>query len=116
MRIGFVGSGKVGTALAVALATKGYFIRAAASRSLASSDGLALKVNEVSPARCAVVGTPQEVANLCDLVFVTDTTVRRGNQKIDPVAVVSEIILVGIGVAAMALITADRNAGKLIRQ
>lgn len=71
MCVGFVGAGTVGTALAVTLSRQGYVVAAVASRTFASAERLARTVNEVSPATCAALKRPQQVADLCDLVFIT---------------------------------------------
>ncbi|MEW5826919.1 MAG: Rossmann-like and DUF2520 domain-containing protein [Candidatus Bipolaricaulota bacterium] len=65
-RIGFIGAGVVGTALAVALADADYPVAAVHSRDLARRDEL---VRSLPAARSA--STRQEVAELCDLVFLT---------------------------------------------
>ena len=64
--IGFIGAGKVGTALAVTLSGKGYPVVAVHSRTRASSQRLADSV-----ADCRVCDTGQEVAETAELVFVT---------------------------------------------
>ena len=64
--IGFIGAGKVGTALAVTLSGKGYAVVAVYSRTRASSQRLADSVDD-----CRVCDTGQEVAETADLVFVT---------------------------------------------
>ena len=65
-RIGFIGAGTVGRALAITLANEGYHVAAAASRTRASAEALAAPVPG-----CAVLGTAQAVANAADLVFIT---------------------------------------------
>jgi len=65
IKIGFIGAGTVGTALAVLLNRQGYQIVAVASRSRASAEKLAKGING-----CRVVNN-QEVANVADLVFIT---------------------------------------------
>jgi predicted short-subunit dehydrogenase-like oxidoreductase (DUF2520 family) len=62
--LGFIGAGRVGTGLALSFARAGCRIVAVASRSTASAKKLAKRVR----ARAA---TPQEVAEQCDLVFLT---------------------------------------------
>ena len=66
MKIGFIGAGTVGTALALRLREKGYPVVAVASRSRASAERLAGRV-----AGCAVCDHPDEVAQMAELVFVT---------------------------------------------
>lgn len=65
-RIGFIGAGSVGSALAFALAHAGYPVEAVASRSPASARRLAQRLP-----RCRAFPSPQMVANTCDLVFLT---------------------------------------------
>jgi predicted short-subunit dehydrogenase-like oxidoreductase (DUF2520 family) len=64
--IGFIGAGKVGTALAVKLSAKGHRVVAAASRTRASADKLAESVPG-----CTAYDAKQAVADAADLVFVT---------------------------------------------
>ena len=64
--IAFIGAGLVGTTLAMALDREGYRIRAVASRSRASADALASRIQGCHP-----FATPQEAADAGDLVFIT---------------------------------------------
>ncbi len=64
-RLGFIGAGRVGTALATALAERGYHITAVASRSHASAARLAGKIY-----KCQIC-TPQQVAENADTIFIT---------------------------------------------
>ena len=64
-KIGFIGAGIVGTALAILLNRRGYQIVAVADRSRTSAENLAKTINN-----CRVVNN-QEVANTADLVFIT---------------------------------------------
>lgn len=66
MRIGFIGAGVVGTALAVRLHERRYDIVAAASRRLSSAENLAGNVPG-----CRSFENKQAVADASDLVFVT---------------------------------------------
>jgi len=65
-KIGFIGAGTVGTALAVRLSEKGYPVTAVASRTLASANRLAGMVDN-----CQVKKSPQEVAEATEMVFIT---------------------------------------------
>ncbi len=65
-KIGFIGAGVVGTALAVRLSEKGYPVVAVASRSKSSADKLAKAVTE-----CRAYESKQSVVDISDLVFVT---------------------------------------------
>ena len=66
VKIGFIGAGTVGTALAVRLAEKGYTVVAVASRARSSADRLAGLLDG-----CQAYDSKQTVADLADLVFVT---------------------------------------------
>ncbi len=66
MKIGFIGAGTVGTALAVRLSSKGYPVIAVASRTKTSAQRLAQAVPG-----CRVCDSPQEVADIAQLVFIT---------------------------------------------
>jgi predicted short-subunit dehydrogenase-like oxidoreductase (DUF2520 family) len=66
VKVGFIGAGTVGTALAVRLFQKGCPVVAVSSRSLASAQKLAELVTD-----CRVCHTAQEVADSADLVFIT---------------------------------------------
>jgi predicted short-subunit dehydrogenase-like oxidoreductase (DUF2520 family) len=65
-RIGFIGAGTVGTALAVRLSQKGYPVVAAYSRSKRSAQRLAELVKG-----CSAYEDVQAVANNAELVFIT---------------------------------------------
>jgi predicted short-subunit dehydrogenase-like oxidoreductase (DUF2520 family) len=64
--IGFIGAGKVGTALAKKLFENGYRVVAVASKNRKASERLADLLSG-----CQVFETPQEVANTADHVFIT---------------------------------------------
>jgi predicted short-subunit dehydrogenase-like oxidoreductase (DUF2520 family) len=66
LRLGFIGAGTVGTALAVLLSSKGYQVIGVSSRSRTSAENLAKVVDG-----CHVLGTNQEVADTAELVFIT---------------------------------------------
>jgi predicted short-subunit dehydrogenase-like oxidoreductase (DUF2520 family) len=66
IKVGFIGAGTVGTALAVRLSGKGYPVIAVASRSKSSADKLAQSV-----VGCNSYETKQAVADIADLVFIT---------------------------------------------
>lgn len=65
-KVGFIGAGTVGTALAVRLKEKGYPVIAVASRSKSSADRLAASVPG-----CEACNTKQAVADVAELVFIT---------------------------------------------
>ena len=66
LKLGFIGSGTVGTALAVRLGSKGYQIAAVSSRSQASARNLAQAVGG-----CQIFDNNQSVADTAELVFIT---------------------------------------------
>lgn len=66
VRIGFVGAGTLGRGLALALDSVGCDVVAVASRTRASAEWLTERV-----AGCAVMDAPQDVADACDLFFIT---------------------------------------------
>ena len=65
-RIGFVGAGVVGAALAGAMHSRGYQVSAVSSRTTASAERLASLVPG-----CKALASPQAVADSCDAVFLT---------------------------------------------
>lgn len=65
-KIGFIGAGTVGTALAFRLKLKGYSVSAVFSRTPASSRRFASMIED-----CRVYPTSQDVADNTDLVFIT---------------------------------------------
>ena len=64
--IGFIGAGITGTSVAVRLHQQGYCVAAVSSRTLASAERLARRIEG-----CQVYKTAQEVANESQLVFIT---------------------------------------------
>ena len=66
IKVGFIGAGTTGTALAVTLAQKDYPVIAVASRTLASAEALAARISG-----CKVYKSVQEVADTAQLVFIT---------------------------------------------
>lgn len=66
LRLGIIGAGTVGTALAVRLSQKGYQIEAVASRSRSSAERLTGMIG-----RGAIYDIPQGVADNADLVLIT---------------------------------------------
>jgi predicted short-subunit dehydrogenase-like oxidoreductase (DUF2520 family) len=65
LKVGFIGAGTVGTALAVLLSGKGYPVVAVSSRSLASAEKLAERIKG-----CQVKDN-QGVADMAELIFIT---------------------------------------------
>jgi predicted short-subunit dehydrogenase-like oxidoreductase (DUF2520 family) len=74
LKIGFIGAGTTGTALAVRLAQHGYPVTAVASRSSTSAEKLAARISG-----CRVYSRAQEVADIAQLIFITtpDDTISR---------------------------------------
>ncbi|MFC1899844.1 Rossmann-like and DUF2520 domain-containing protein, partial [Chloroflexota bacterium] len=66
LRLGFIGAGTVGTALAVMLSRKSYDVAAVSSRSRSSAEKLAKKITG-----CRVADNSQDVADSVELVFIT---------------------------------------------
>ena len=65
-KLGFIGAGTVGTALAIRLSERGYQVVAVSSRSQASADKLAQAIKS-----CRAVESNQAVADSSELVFIT---------------------------------------------
>jgi predicted short-subunit dehydrogenase-like oxidoreductase (DUF2520 family) len=66
LKLGFIGAGTVGTALAVRLRSKGYQVVAVSSRSEASAKNLAQAVSG-----CQAFNSNQAVVDAAELVFIT---------------------------------------------
>ena len=66
LKVGFIGAGTVGTALASRLSASGYAVAAVASRTFASAERLSRAV-----AGCQPMDNLQAVADAADLVFIT---------------------------------------------
>ena len=66
IRIGFVGAGTLGRGLALALDGVGCDVVAVSSRTRASAEWLAERIDG-----CVALNTAQDVADACDLVFIT---------------------------------------------
>ncbi len=76
LKLGFIGAGTVGTALAIKLQQQGYNIVAVNSRRRESAEKLAQAVGD-----CTVCEDKQSVANAADIVFITT-----------PDSVISEVV------------------------
>jgi predicted short-subunit dehydrogenase-like oxidoreductase (DUF2520 family) len=66
LKVGFIGAGTVGTALAILLSRKGYEVAGVYSLSRSSAKRLAREVTG-----CRVLNSSQEVADAADLIFIT---------------------------------------------
>lgn len=67
-RIGIIGGGNVGKALAIALSREGYPVVAAASRRFSSAQAMAAPV-----AQCVAYGSAAEAADVSNFVLITST-------------------------------------------
>lgn len=65
-RIGFVGAGRTGTALATAMSAAGFKVAAVASRSVESATALAQRIPG-----CRALLSSREVVEMCDVVLLT---------------------------------------------
>ena len=66
LKLGFIGTGTVGTALAVRLNSEGYQVVAVSSRSRASAENLTQVISN-----CRIFDNSQDVADIAELVFIT---------------------------------------------
>ena len=66
LRVGFIGAGRAANALAAGLRDRGYRVASVASRTPASAEALAGRIDG-----CVAHATPQGVADSCNLVFIT---------------------------------------------
>ncbi|MDP3880099.1 MAG: NAD(P)-binding domain-containing protein, partial [Dehalococcoidales bacterium] len=66
LKLGFIGAGTVGTAMAIRLSEKGCAVVAVSSRSQTSAEKLAQSVKG-----CRAVSSAQAVADAAELVFIT---------------------------------------------
>lgn len=66
LKLGFIGAGTVGTALAVRLSSKGYQVVAVSSRSQTSAENLARAISS-----CRTFNNHQDVTDTAELVFIT---------------------------------------------
>jgi predicted short-subunit dehydrogenase-like oxidoreductase (DUF2520 family) len=107
-RIGIVGAGRAGGALARALATVGWPVVAVASRTPASAARLAAALTGAS----AVAG-PQEVADRADLVFLTVPDAAIGPVAASVAWRPSQAVVHTSGVDSLAPLAPARQAGAL---
>jgi predicted short-subunit dehydrogenase-like oxidoreductase (DUF2520 family) len=72
VKIGFIGAGRLGRALAWSFAARGFTVHAVASQLQKDTDAL------VEKARGCRIATPQQVADECDVIFITtpDDTIK----------------------------------------
>jgi predicted short-subunit dehydrogenase-like oxidoreductase (DUF2520 family) len=65
-KIGFIGAGKVGTALGVLLSRKGYQVVSVFDQNTSAANSLAVQI-----LGCRVVDSPNQTANTAQIVFIT---------------------------------------------
>jgi predicted short-subunit dehydrogenase-like oxidoreductase (DUF2520 family) len=65
-KTGFIGAGKVGTALAVLLSRKGYKVVSVYDQNAAAANAMAKQING-----CRICDSAQQAANAAELVFIT---------------------------------------------
>lgn len=106
MEIGIIGAGTVGTALAVRLAERGHRVVAVASRTAASAERLAARLD----GDCHVA-TPDEVAAAAELVFITtpDDAIERVANEVAWRS--GQSVVHCSGVASTDILEAARRAG-----
>ena len=66
LKLGFIGTGTVGTALAVRLNSEGYQVVAVSSRSRLSAENLTQVISN-----CRIFDNSQDVADIAELIFIT---------------------------------------------
>ncbi len=66
LKVGFIGAGKVGSALAIKLSARGYNVTSVASRTFSSAEKLARMVSD-----CQAYDSLQTAADNSDLIFIT---------------------------------------------
>ena len=66
LKLGFIGAGTVGTALAIRLSSKGYQVLAVSSQSRTSAENLGRSISN-----CRVFDNAQDVVDMAEVVFVT---------------------------------------------
>ena len=106
MTVGFIGAGTLGSGLALALHGAGFNVTSVSSRTFGSAEALAQRVDG-----CAAVGTSQEVADRCDLVFITtpDSVIATVAGSIEWRA--EQGVAHCCGAASIELLTAAERAG-----
>ena len=67
LKLGFIGAGTTGTALALRLNSKGYQVMAVSSQSQVSAENLARAISS----HCRVFKNSQDVVDIAELVFIT---------------------------------------------
>ena len=109
MNLGFIGAGRVGTALAVRLSRKGYPVSAVYDL---QEDAARAFADEI--ADCTVMSQPQDVANSADFVFVSTP-----DALIEPVASsikweTGQTVVHCSGANTVALLDTAKKAGALV--
>jgi predicted short-subunit dehydrogenase-like oxidoreductase (DUF2520 family) len=109
MRIGFIGAGVVGTALARGLSRAGYAVVAVASRRFESAQRLAAAISG-----CTAYPETQAVANAADLVFITtrDDAIAEVARSVRWVS--GQMVVHTSGAATISTLAAAEEAGALV--
>ena len=109
MRVGFIGIGVVGTALARGLSRAGYAVVAVASRSFESARRLAAAIPG-----CMAYPETQAVANAADLVFITtrDDAIAEVARSVRWVS--GQMVVHTSGAATVSALAASKEAGALV--
>jgi predicted short-subunit dehydrogenase-like oxidoreductase (DUF2520 family) len=109
MRIGFIGIGVVGTALARSLSRAGYAVVAAASRRFESAERLAAAIPG-----CTAHPDTQAVADTADLVFITtrDDAIEQVARSVRWTA--GQIVVHTSGAATVSALATAKEAGALV--
>jgi len=109
MRVGFIGIGVVGTALARGLSRAGYAVVAVASRRFESARRLAAAIPG-----CMAYPETQAVANAADLVFITtrDDAIAEVARSVRWVS--GQMVVHTSGAATVSALAASKEAGALV--
>jgi predicted short-subunit dehydrogenase-like oxidoreductase (DUF2520 family) len=109
MRIGFIGAGVVGTALARGLSRAGYAVVAVASRRFESAQRLAAAIPD-----CVAYPETGAVAGSADLVFITtrDDAIEKVARSVPWVS--GQMVVHTSGAASVSALAASKEAGALV--
>ena len=107
--IGFVGAGVLGSGLALALSAAGWRVTAIASRTYSSAERAASLIDG-----CTALATAQQVADACDLVFITtpDSVIAEVSRDVDWGQ--GQGVAHCCGAASIELLDAAANAGAAV--
>ena len=107
--IGFVGCGTLGRGLALALSAVGYHVIAVSSRTRSSAEWLAARIEG-----CSALDTAQEVADSCDLVFITTPDGVISHVASDVAWRAGQGVVHCCGASSTELLTAAADAGSSV--